>query len=70
MSGALMCILVSHDPWCPMAYGEGTTCAPGCRPVPRLVGVDEFAQRVTADTRNRAQRRAEAQRQRRAGGAR
>jgi hypothetical protein len=70
MKPGVMFVIVSHDPWCPMAYGEGTRCAGGCHPLPRLVNESEFAHRVASDFRNRAQRRAEAKRQRRAGGAR
>lgn len=70
MKPGLTCVVVMHDPWCPMAHGEGATCASGCRPVVRVVNEAEFTATVARDARNRAQRRADARRARRTGEAR
>lgn len=68
MKPGVMCVIVRHDPWCPLSYGEGTTCASGCRPVARVVSEAELIATVARTHRNRAQRRADAKRARREGG--
>jgi hypothetical protein len=57
-------MIVRHDAWCPMAYGKGATCY--CVPVFELASKARFAALVQRDMRNRAQRRADAKRARRA----
>ena len=57
---------VRHDPWCPMSYGEGTTCASGCNPVFEMVDEATMAAQMQRDFRNRAQRRGDARQRRRA----
>ncbi len=68
MKPSLLWVIVHHDPWCPMAYGEGTACASGCRPWAELVDEAAFERTSQRDARNRAQRRADAKRARREGG--
>ena len=52
-------VLVRDDAWCPMAYGEGTSCS--CNPTIELIeDIEAFAGIVQRDLRNRAQRRADA----------
>jgi len=70
LSGApgLTFLIVRHDPWCPMSYGEGMRCAKGCNPVAEFVDEATHAQTVARDMRNRAQRRADAKAARRARG--
>lgn len=58
--GNVVGVLVEHDAFCPMAYGEGSECASACRPVVKLMPVETLAERVSRDRKNRAQRRAEA----------
>lgn len=58
--GYVVGMLVEHDAFCPMAYGEGSECAAACRPVVKLMPVEAMAERVSRDRKNRAQRRAEA----------
>jgi len=60
--GAVFGLIVAHDPWCPMAYGEGTACAVGCNPTMRIVDEAELIERMTIAVRNRAQRRADLKR--------
>jgi hypothetical protein len=50
-------LIVRHDAFCPMAYGEGSACAPGCKPVAELVDIDTLAATMARDFKNRAQRR-------------
>jgi len=59
-------VIFRHDPWCPMAYGEGATCASGCNPTYELVDVGRFTEVMQRDAGNRAARRAAAQAARRA----
>lgn len=68
MKPAVMHLIVRHDAWCPMAYGESAKCC--CKPVPELVDEATFASTVQRDFRNRAHRRAEARRELRNGRAR
>ena len=65
MRPAVVHVLVRHEAWCPMAYGEGHRCA--CTPSVEAVTPDEFAATLAHDLRNRAQRRADAKRARLAG---
>jgi hypothetical protein len=58
-------LIVHHDAWCPLAYGEGTQCAKGCRPELELVSLEDLAATMTIDFKNRAQRRAAAKAARR-----
>ena len=58
--GGITGVIVSHDPWCPMAYGEGTECARGCHPKLSFVGEATLIKTMERDFRNRAQRRADA----------
>lgn len=53
-------MIVRHDPWCPMAHGEGMRCASGCNPVTEVVDEAAFTARLTSDLKNRAERRAAA----------
>lgn len=57
-------LIVRHDPWCGMAYGESRECA--CNPTAELVDFDTLAATMVRDFRNRAQRRAAAKAARRA----
>ena len=58
-------VIIRHGAWCPLAYGEGSSCC--CTPIAELVSEDDFIDVVQHDTRNRAQRRANAKRARREG---
>ena len=53
------CLLVRHDAWCPGAAGHGDRCI--CNAVPEFVTVERMAHAIV-QTRNRAQRRADAKR--------
>jgi hypothetical protein len=57
-------VLVRHDSFCPLAYGEGTSCASGCRPVMQIVDEETMAAQMSSDFKNRAQRRAAAKNKR------
>lgn len=57
-------LIVRHEAWCGMAYGEGLACA--CNPTTELVGADTLAATMVRDFKNRAQRRAVAKAMRRA----
>jgi hypothetical protein len=59
-------LIIRHDPWCPMAYGEGATCATGCSPTAELVDVGRFTEIIQRDAGNRAARRQAAKAARRA----
>ena len=59
-------LIVRHEPWCPMAYGEGSKCATGCDPAVELVDIDTLAATMARDFKHRAQRRAAAKAARRA----
>ena len=59
-------LIIRHDPWCPMAYGEGTTCATGCNPTAELLGVGRFTEIMQRVAGNRAARRQAAKAARRA----
>lgn len=61
---AVLGLIVRHEAWCGMAYGEGRTCA--CNPTTELVDADTLAVTMTLDFKNRAQRRAMAKAARRA----
>jgi len=61
-SGGVFGLIVAHDPWCPMGYGEGSACATGCTPTMRIVDEAELIERMTLAVRNRAQRRADLKR--------
>jgi hypothetical protein len=58
--GEAVGVLIKHDPWCPLAHGEGSTCASGCRPAAELMPVETLGKIAARDFRNRAQRRAAA----------
>ncbi|MDE2367535.1 MAG: hypothetical protein KGN16_01075 [Burkholderiales bacterium] len=60
-------LIVRHDPWCPMSYGEGMRCAAGCSPTLELVDMATLAATMRRDFRNRSQRRAAAKAARRDG---
>lgn len=51
-------MLVRHDPWCGMAYGEARTCV--CNPTVELVDCETLVGTMARDFKNRAQRRAAA----------
>lgn len=53
-------MIVRHDPWCPMAHGEGMRCAAGCNPVVEFVQEAKFTETASRDLKNRAERRAAA----------
>jgi len=57
-AGGITCVIVRHDAWCPMAYGEGTECASGCNPTISVVDKPTLLKTMQRDFRNRAQRRA------------
>jgi hypothetical protein len=59
-------IIVRHDAWCPMAYGEGDRCAAGCGPRAEQVSWEVMAETMARDFKNRAQRREAAKAARRA----
>jgi len=50
-------MLVKHDPWCPGASGDGDRCI--CNPATEIVTEQRMAEAIV-QTRNRAQRRADA----------
>ena len=53
------CLIVRHDAWCPGAAGHADRCI--CNAVPEFVTVEQMADAIV-QTRNRAQRRADAKR--------
>ncbi len=57
-------LIVRHEAWCGMAYGESRACV--CNPTTELVDVDTLAAMMARDFKNRAQRRAAAKAARRA----
>jgi hypothetical protein len=57
-------LIVRHEAWCGMAYGEGRACV--CNPTTELVDTDILAATMVRDFKNRAQRRAMAKAMRRA----
>lgn len=66
--GAVSFALVRHDSHCPMSRGEGTACAEGCRPVLEFVDKRTYIEATTRrKPANRAERRAAAKAERRAG---
>ena len=60
----VMGMIVRHEAWCGMAYGESRACV--CNPTTELVDVDTLAATMVRDFENRAQRRAAAKAARRA----
>ena len=50
-------VLVKHDDWCPGVEGDGDQCI--CNAVAELVTLEQMSTAIV-DTRNRAQRRADA----------
>ena len=60
----LVGLIVRHEPWCGMAYGESRQCV--CNPTTELVDVDTLAATMARDFKNREQRRAAAKAARRA----
>jgi len=59
-AGGMTCVIVRHDSFCPMAHGEGTQCAVGCKPTSSVVDKATLLKTMQRDFRNRAQRRADA----------
>lgn len=57
-------LIVRHDAWCGMAYGESRACV--CTPTTELVDMDTLAATMARDFKNRALRRAAAKAARRA----
>lgn len=60
----VMGLIVRHEAWCGMAYGESRACV--CNPTTELVDVDTLAATMVRDFKNRAQRRAAAKAARKA----
>jgi len=59
-AGSVTGVIVRHDAWCLLAYGEGTECASGCNPTFSFVDEATLLKTMERDFRNRAQRRADA----------
>ena len=57
-------LIVRHEAWCGMAYGESRACV--CNPTTEPVDADTLAATMARDFKNRAQRRAVARAARRA----
>lgn len=56
-------VIVRHEAWCGMAYGESRACV--CNPTSHIVDGDTLAATMARDFKNRAQRRAAAKAARR-----